>query len=142
MFWRVRLTFAVRFKISRYGLLQFDMILSSHHFETAVEDACRIFYSSRAKTPVPYLSDLLKLCRRVRSSIHGHSHRIASLHEHSSRSHKLAHETFARSQIADDTARRNPLERVFAVPRDEVAVVDDVLFAFAELRGIEVSFWL
>jgi hypothetical protein len=78
----------------------------------------------------------------MRSSIHGHSHRIASLHEYSSRTHKFAHKTFAGSQIADNAARRNPLERVLAVPRDEMAVVDDVLFAFAELIDIEVSFWL
>jgi hypothetical protein len=70
----------------------------------------------------------------MRSTIHRHSHRIASLHKHSSRTHKLAHKTFAGSQIADNAARRNPLERVLAVPRNEVAVVDDVLFAFAELK--------
>ena len=134
MFWRVRLTFAVRFKISRCGLLQFDTILPSHRFETAVENACRIFYSSMAKTPVPYLYDLLKLRRRMRSTIHGHSHRIASLHENGSRTHKLAHKAFTRRQVADNTARCNPLERVLAVPRNEVAVVDDVLFAFAELK--------
>ena len=68
------------------------------------------------------------------STIHGHGHRIASLHEHRSRTHKFAHKTFAGSQIADNAARRNPLERVLAVPRNEVAVVDDVLFAFAELK--------
>ena len=71
----------------------------------------------------------------MRSTIHRHSHRIASLHEDSSRPHKLAHKAFAGSQIADNAARRNPLERVLAVPRDEMAVVDDVFFAFAELAS-------
>jgi hypothetical protein len=78
----------------------------------------------------------------MRSTIHGHSHRIASLHEHSSRTDELAHKTFAGSQIADDTARCNSLERVLAVPRDKVTIVDDVFFAFAELISIEVSFGL
>jgi hypothetical protein len=78
----------------------------------------------------------------MRSTIHSHGHRIASLHKHSSRTHKLAHKAFAGSQIADNAARRNPLERVLAVPRDEMAVVDDVLFAFAKLIDIDVSFWL
>ena len=76
----------------------------------------------------------------MRSTVHGHGQRIASLHKHSSRSHKLAHKPFAGSQIADNAARRNPLERVLAVPRDEMAVVDDILFAFAELAIVVVSF--
>ena len=71
----------------------------------------------------------------MRSTIHGHGHRVASLHKHGSRTHKLAHKAFAGSQIADNAARRDPLERVLAVPRDEMAVVDDVLFAFAELAS-------
>jgi len=76
-----------------------------------------------------------KSCRRMRSTIHRHGHRVASLHEDSSRPHKLAHKAFAGSQIADNAARRNALKRVLAVPRDEMAVVDDVLFAFAELMN-------
>lgn len=69
----------------------------------------------------------------MRSTIHSHRHRIASLHENRPRPRELAHQPLARSQIADNAAGRNALERVLAVPRDKVAVVDDVLFAFAEL---------
>ena len=39
----------VRFEISRYGLLRFNIILSFVRFEAAVDIACRIFYSSAAK---------------------------------------------------------------------------------------------
>ena len=39
----------VRFEISRYGLLRFNIILSFDRFEAAVDIACRIFYSSAAK---------------------------------------------------------------------------------------------
>jgi hypothetical protein len=76
----------------------------------------------------------------MRSSIHSHRHRIASLHENSSRPRELAHKAFTSSQVADDAARRNTLERVLAVPRDEVAVVDDVFLAFAELEIGWISF--
>jgi hypothetical protein len=76
----------------------------------------------------------------VRSSIHSHRHRIASLHENSSRTCEFAHQAFASSQVANNAARRNPLERVLAVPRDQVAVVDDVFFAFAELSVTSISF--
>ena len=77
----------------------------------------------------------------MRSTIHRHGYRVASLHEDRTRPHKLAHKAFAGSQIADNAARRNPLERVLAVPRDEVAVVDDVLFAFAELIRYASQLW-
>jgi hypothetical protein len=78
----------------------------------------------------------------MRSSIHSHRHRIASLHENCPRPRKLAHQAFASSQVADDAARRDTLERVLTVPRDEVAVVDDVFLAFAELKDTDISFAL
>lgn len=49
------------------------------------------------------------------------------------RTSEFAHQPFTRAEIADDAAARDALEDVFAVPGDEVAVVDDVFFAFAEL---------
>lgn len=70
----------------------------------------------------------------MRSSVHGHGHRIASLHEDSSRTGELAYKAFTSGQVTDDTARRNTLKRVVAVPRDQVAVVDDILLAFTELK--------
>lgn len=68
------------------------------------------------------------------STVQSHGHRIACLHKDRARTCELAHEAFTSSQVADNPARRNTLERVFAIPRDEVPVVDDVLFAFAELE--------
>jgi len=57
----------VRFEISRYGLLRFNIILSFDRFEAAVENACRTFYSSTAslhythlqQTPEQYHQSLL-----------------------------------------------------------------------------------
>ena len=42
---------------------------------------------------------------------------------------KLAHQALAGTEVADDAAACDAFEDVFAVPRDEVAVVDDVLLA-------------
>lgn len=49
---------------------------------------------------------------------------------------ELAHQALAGAEIADDAAARNTLEDILAVPGDEVAVVDDVFFAFAELASL------
>ena len=49
-------------------------------------------------------------------------------------------QTFARADAGDDAARCDALERVLAVPGNEVAVVDDVAFAVRELwreRGFQ-----
>ena len=62
-----------------------------------------------------------------------HSDRIPRLHEHGPRACELAHQTLTGSEVANNTSGRDALEHVFAVPSDEVAVVDDVLLAFAEL---------
>jgi hypothetical protein len=58
---------------------------------------------------------------------------IPRLHVDGPRPGELAHQTLTRRDAGDDTARSNPLENVFAIPGDEVAVVDDVAFAFGEL---------
>jgi hypothetical protein len=73
----------------------------------------------------------------MRGSVHSHGHRVTRLHEDSSRPSKLAHEAFTCGQVADNSTGRNTLERVFAIPRDQMSVVDDVLFAFAELEIME-----
>ena len=70
----------------------------------------------------------------MRGSVHSHGHRVTRLHEHSARPCELAHEAFTGSQIADDPAGRNTLERVFTIPGDKMPIVDDVLLAFAELE--------
>lgn len=60
-------------------------------------------------------------------------HRIPRLHEHGPRPRKLAHQTLARRQITYNAPTSNALEDVFAVPSDEVTVVDDVFFVSGEL---------
>jgi hypothetical protein len=62
---------------------------------------------------------------------------IASLHKDCARPSEFAHKAFTSSQVADNTAGRNTLERVFAIPRDQMSVVDDVLLAFAELQKMQ-----
>ena len=42
---------------------------------------------------------------------------------------ELADQTFASTEVADDATACDTFEDVFAVPGDEVAVIDDVLFA-------------
>ncbi len=46
---------------------------------------------------------------------------------------KLAHQSLAGADVADDATTCYPLEDVLAVPGDEMAVVDDVLLTFSKL---------
>jgi hypothetical protein len=69
----------------------------------------------------------------MRGSVHRHRNGITRLKENCAWSSEFAHKAFTGCQVADNPARRNTLERVFAIPRHEVSVVDDVLLAFAEL---------
>lgn len=55
------------------------------------------------------------------------------MHEHSSRSGKLAHQTFSAADAGDNASACYTFHDVFAVPGDEMAVIDDVLFAFHKL---------
>ena len=63
-----------------------------------------------------------------------HSDRVPRLHENSSRACELAHQTLPGRKVANNTSGGDALEHVLAVPGDEVAIVDDVLLAFAELQ--------
>lgn len=52
------------------------------------------------------------------------------------RTSKFADQTLARAQIADDSAACDTLEDVFAIPRNEVAVVDDILLVLPKLSEV------
>ena len=60
--------------------------------------------------------------------------RIPSLHEDRPRAGKLADQAFSTADAGNDASARHALHHVLAVPGYEMAVVDDVLFAFDELR--------
>lgn len=66
------------------------------------------------------------ILRSTSTQAHRERCQISRLYEHSPRSCKLAHQTFSRADTGDDTTARHALHDVFAVPGDEVAVVDDV----------------
>ena len=73
-------------------------------------------------------------------------HGVSRLHKDGARSSEFTHKAFTSCQVADNPARRNTFQRVFAVPRDEMSVVDDVFLALAELvimkRSVMCSeFW-
>lgn len=59
---------------------------------------------------------------------------VPSLHEHRPRAGKLADQAFSTTDARDDASARYTLHDVFAVPGYEMAVVDDVFFAFHKLR--------
>ena len=61
--------------------------------------------------------------------------RVSRLHEDRPWPSKLAHKAFTCAHIAYDTAARNSFEDIIAIPCYEMAVVDDVLLAFAELHN-------
>lgn len=70
----------------------------------------------------------------MRTQIRRDSRRIASLHENSAGPCEPTYEAFASAQVADDTATRDALHHVLAVPGNEMAVVDDVSLTLAELQ--------
>jgi hypothetical protein len=76
----------------------------------------------------------------MRGSVHRHRNGITRLHKDGAWSSEFAHKTFTGCQVANNPARRNTLERVFAIPRHKVSVVDDVLLAFAELAVIKKKY--
>jgi hypothetical protein len=69
----------------------------------------------------------------MRGSVHCHRNWVTRLHENGAWSSEFAHKAFTSCQVADNPARRNTLERVFAIPSHKMSVVDDVFLAFAEL---------
>lgn len=74
------------------------------------------------------------LCRRMSRHPLRKRTRIPCLHKHGSRTSKLAHETFARRHGTHDAAAGHALQDVLAVPRYEMAVVDDVFLVGSELN--------
>jgi hypothetical protein len=77
---------------------------------------------------------LLHLRRGVRGQPRRESLSIPSLHENSSRTRELAHQAFAGCHVRKDTARGHALEHVLAVPSNKMAVINDVLLVFLQLR--------
>jgi hypothetical protein len=59
---------------------------------------------------------------------------VARLHVDGPGPREFTDQALARRDATDDTAGRRALEDVLAVPRDQVAVVDDVFLAFDELE--------
>ena len=50
------------------------------------------------------------------------------------RTSELANKTFTRAKFANDTSAGDSLEHVVTVPRNEVAIVDDVFLTCSELQ--------
>jgi hypothetical protein len=65
--------------------------------------------------------------------------RVPRLHKDCTRSCKFTHQPFARVHIRQYTTRGDPLEDVFAIPRNQVSIVDDVLFVFLKLSSISTK---
>ena len=61
------------------------------------------------------------------------------MHVDSPRASELADKTLTRGSTRYDTARSGTLEDIFAVPRNEIPVVDDVLLSFNELDDVSVT---
>ena len=59
---------------------------------------------------------------------------IPGLDENGARARELAHQAFARGKARDQAARSDAFQDVLGVPSDEMAVVDNVLFAVHELQ--------
>lgn len=64
--------------------------------------------------------------------------RVSCLHEHCAWSGELANQALTSAQIANDATTGDSFENVVAVPRDEVAVVDDILLLLSQLKNISL----
>ena len=64
---------------------------------------------------------------------HGERCWVPCLQEYGPRPGEFTDKTFTRADTRDDAAACDTFHDVFAVPGDEMAVVDDVLFAILEL---------
>ena len=60
--------------------------------------------------------------------------RVPGLHIDGPGTGELADQAFTGADSANDPSRRHALHDVFAVPRDKMAVVDDVAFPLDELN--------
>lgn len=68
--------------------------------------------------------------------IDGESLGVPSLHENGPRSSKLADQAFTGSNARYDTPAAHTLHNIFAVPGDEMAVVDNVFLVRLQLRKL------
>lgn len=64
--------------------------------------------------------------------------RIPRLQENGSGALEFTHKTFASAEIANDATTGNPFEHVVAIPRNEMAVVDDVFLAITQLCKVSL----
>jgi hypothetical protein len=92
-------------------------------------------YARQCTSPWPM--DMLAIGPNIKTGFTYHG--VSCLHKDGTRPGELAHKAFTSCQVADNPARRNTLQRVFAVPRDQMSVVNDVFLAFAELVIMERS---
>lgn len=83
----------------------------------------------------PLLTITKQSLHGMRCSEHCHGLRVSRLHEHRSRSRESTHQALTRRQVADNAAGCDTLEVVLAIPRYQMAVVDDVSLSFAELKS-------
>ena len=67
---------------------------------------------------------------RMRRHISGERSRIPRLQENSPGAGELAHQAFSGAHSADQATRSHALENILAGPGHQVAVIDDVAFAF------------
>lgn len=80
---------------------------------------------------LPFLNSNI---RRVCPHPHIELSRVPRLHENRPGSREFTDQAFATTDARNDATTRYPLHNVFAIPRHQVTVVDDVLFTFDELR--------
>lgn len=71
---------------------------------------------------------------RVGTQPHRKSLCVPGLHEHRSWTSEFANQPLASHQVGHDTARRDALEDILAVPSNEMPVVDDVLLVLLQLQ--------
>lgn len=67
------------------------------------------------------------------SDMRGKGSDVPCLQVHGSRTGEAACQTFAGTQIGNDTSRSDTLHLVLAVPGDEVSVIHEIGFAVGEL---------
>lgn len=71
---------------------------------------------------------------RVGTQPHRKSLCVPGLHEDSSWTGEFADQPLASHQVRHDTAGRDALEDILAVPSNEMPVVDDVFLVFLQLQ--------
>jgi len=58
---------------------------------------------------------------------------ISRLHKHSARTSKLANQALTRADPRDDAATGSTLKDIITIPSDQMAVINDILFALLKL---------